>query len=74
MGRKINNIWVFVATDAEGDEGVMAFSAGPFMMPMVASDEARVVQLRDVADQISKQTGTQYEIRQFTRGEPQHVH
>lgn len=68
--KSIEEVFVFVAQDEHGGEGVMAFQTIPTgnWMPMVAGDAERVRSMVRVADQISAATGTSYEIRRFRHG------
>ena len=67
-GFRINEIWVFVGIDEDGDEGVMAtgFSDGT-MLPLVAADAERRDQLEVIAKNIAKVKGGTYECRHFVR-------
>jgi hypothetical protein len=68
MPKKITELYAFVVTCADGDEGIMAFKSGDITwMPMIGADLDRIESLRRIADAIAKETGTQYEVRYFTR-------
>ncbi len=66
---RINEVFVFVATDEHGDEGIPAFQSSAGMwMPLVAADRARVDSLRPMAKEIAKMTGSSIKlIRMSTR-------
>ena len=55
---RIDQVWVFIAQDDEGNEGVCAFNAGNMgWLPMVAADEKRVDSLRRTAERMAKESG-----------------
>lgn len=68
MNLKIRELYAFISTDENGDEGIigaiMPGSGGTFM-PFVGADLARVESLRSIADQIAKAYNRTYEIRYF---------
>jgi len=67
-GKRIDTVWLFVAIDRDGDEGLPAFE-GPnkMMFPMIASDERRRDLLVGVAKDLVKLTfGSRIEVRKFT--------
>lgn len=53
---KIEEVFVFISKDEEGNEGVCAFATPNGMMPMVAADKSRLDSLRDIAKQIAQLT------------------
>jgi len=54
--QRIDELFVFVASDADG-EGVPAFWNGNFMLPLVCADKARVDSLREIAAQMARESG-----------------
>lgn len=67
-GKRIESVWLFVAVDEDGDEGLPAFGErGGMLMPMVASDEKRRDLLLEHARQIvTSVPGHRIEVRRFT--------
>lgn len=63
---KIRTVFVFICEEADGGEGVPAFSHGPMMMPLIGADPARVDSLRQKAQEICDATGTMMTLAQFT--------
>lgn len=68
---KVHQMFAFVATGEDGEEGVMAFSnpGDNLFMPMVGADLERAVSLVPMADRISEASGLPYRIRKFTEWE-----
>lgn len=65
-GKRITMVWLFVAVDTDGDEGLPAFMVKGTMMPMVASDERRRDILLEEARRIVRLVpGTKIEVRRF---------
>lgn len=62
---KIKELFAFVITDEQGDEGIMGFKISDGWLPMVGADMERVDCLRPIADMIAKQSDKTYEIRHF---------
>lgn len=70
LNLKINEMYAFIATEADGQEGICAFQTEPGMwMPMVGADLARMESLRPMAEKIAKATGKQIEVIKFTNRE-----
>lgn len=67
-GKRIDSVWLFVAIDRDGDEGLPAFQGpGGIMIPMVASDERRRDILVKMAHEVVGLTmGSRIEVRKFT--------
>ena len=69
--KKIEELFVFVAEDEEG-EGVPAFVTanaglpGNVWMPLFAADSARVDSLRELARGMSERTGKRIRLLRFT--------
>ena len=63
----IKEMFAFVATGKDGDEGLMGFMkpSGEWM-PMVGADLARVKSLKKIANSIREKTGVGYKIKYFT--------
>lgn len=64
-GHRIKELYAFVAIDEDGDEGIMGMQTGDTWMPLIGSDMPRVESLKPIAEEISRQTNTPYEIRHF---------
>jgi hypothetical protein len=65
-GFKITSIHAYVAVDPEdGDEGIMAFSSGLGMLPMIAADKTRLDELRPTAEMLAKQGGIEVRLVRF---------
>lgn len=70
MKKKIDEMYAFIATEDDGQEGICAFQTRPGMwMPMVGADLARIASLRPIAEGIAKATGKQIEVCKFTNRE-----
>jgi len=68
MGFVVDELFAFVATDGEGDEGVVAVElvGSDTMMPLVAADLIRIQQMVPFAEAIKKQTGHTVTLKHFT--------
>jgi hypothetical protein len=63
---KITEMFAFVATDKNGDEGVMGFlEQGGAWVPLVGADMDRVDSLRPIAREITLVAGVDYKILHF---------
>jgi hypothetical protein len=55
LGFRIERIWAFITIHDDGDEGVTSFRLPDgTLMPMIAADEARLHQLRPIAERLSR--------------------
>ena len=63
--QRIDEVFVFVASDGDG-EGVPAFFNGGLMMPLVCADKARVDSLREVARRIARESGNKITLCRFS--------
>ena len=68
-GHRITEMYVFVAIEKDGDEGVCAFMHDGTMLPMVGSDRRRVDSLRPIAQAIADQTDTPIRLLRFISSE-----
>ena len=67
MELKIEELYAFIATDENGQEGICAFQIeSGLWMPMVGADLKRVDSLRPIAKAIHKATGRQIAVCKFT--------
>lgn len=66
----IDQLWVFVSKDEDGNEGVCGAPIGGTFMPLVAADPARVDSLRRVAQMIvDNADGHEIVLRKFSHSE-----
>lgn len=49
MAFKIESVRAFISEDENGEEGILAMSAGLVMMPMICADQARFERMRPLA-------------------------
>lgn len=61
MGFVVDELFACIATDEDGDEGVMAAQLGDTWLPLVAADLIRIQQYIPVANA----TGVDYKIKHF---------
>jgi len=67
MDLKIEEMYAFIATEEDGQEGICAFQIkSGLWMPMVGADLKRVDSLRPMAKAIAKATGKRIEVCKFT--------
>ncbi len=64
-GKRISEVWVFIAKDEAGDEGDVAVRLGETMLPLVASDRKRLELMREYAQRVIRETGTKIVLRRF---------
>jgi hypothetical protein len=70
----IDELWVFISKDKDGNEGVCGAPIGGTFMPLVAADPARVDSLRRVAQMIvDNSEGHEIILRKFSNSEDQEV-
>lgn len=65
MNFRIASLHAFVAVGEDGDEGVVAFMRGNTWIPLVASDNKRLEQLRPEAAAIARITGKTIRLVRF---------
>jgi hypothetical protein len=63
--QRIDEVFVFVASDADG-EGVPAFLSGDVMLPLVCADKARVDSLRGMAKKLARESGNKITLCRFS--------
>lgn len=68
MGFVVDELFAFVSSDEDGDEGVIAVQlvGSDTMMPLVAADLMRVQEMIPFAEAIQQQTGHTYKLKHFT--------
>lgn len=65
LGFRIQTLWAFVAVHEDGDEGLVAGMIGGQWMPLIAADEARLADLRPLAEKIVAATGKPVRLVRF---------
>jgi hypothetical protein len=66
MGFKISHVYLFIAVDPNGNESVPAVSEGDVFMPLVATEPARVNDLREIARRLSRESGERITLCRFS--------
>jgi len=61
----IEEIFAFLATEADGEEGVVAWHTSMGWMPLVAADKARLDLLRRFAQEAANATGRHVTLARF---------
>lgn len=66
MALTIDECWLYVAVDENGDEGLMAFKnlAGEWM-PLVCADPKRRESVHAMAEQVKAISGQDYKVKHF---------
>lgn len=62
----ITELFLYVMSDSEDEEHIIAFQSFQTAIPLIATDQIRVNSLRPIADSISASTGKPYRILRFT--------
>jgi hypothetical protein len=62
---KVHEIWAYVAEDAAGEEGIIAYPTAMGVMPLLGADRQRVASLRRFAEAAARERGTRVELRRF---------
>lgn len=68
-GFKITELYAWVCTDKDGDEGIIAFLHKGIMMPMIGSDMERIESLRSTAVGIAKSEDLPLKLIKFSEAE-----
>ncbi|MES2712013.1 MAG: hypothetical protein V4653_10555 [Pseudomonadota bacterium] len=63
---RIERLYAWIATDADGEDGIPAFQGPEGMMPLVGSDKVRIESLRSVAEQLVALEGYPVRLVEFT--------
>ena len=67
MAFQITTLHAYIATDEDGEEGVIGFlTPQGTWMPMVAADRTRIECLRPMAQAVADQTGQQIVLAEFS--------
>ena len=69
MNEIINEMFAFVATEADGSEGVIASSVNGQWFPFVGADMNRVKSLYPLAKEVERDTGCKFKIMKFSKKE-----
>lgn len=66
--KKVTEIWAWVMTEPDGEEGIPAFYSPSLgmMLPCVGSDSERVLSLREVVTEIAAMRGLPLKLLKFT--------
>jgi hypothetical protein len=64
--QKVKDVYLFVATDNEGNEKVMGTIEGESAMPLITTDSAHLKDLHSIAAQVSYELDMPYEVKHFT--------
>jgi hypothetical protein len=71
MPERIDAIYAWVATEADGSEGIcahaMMYKGAEMLMPLVGADRARVEALRPFARSIAERTGSPIRLVLFSK-------
>lgn len=68
-GFKVTELWAWIATGEDGDEGVLAFrGADAVWVPLVCADQARIDSTRDYAQNMARAANKKVELRRFMVG------
>lgn len=68
-GKRINSVWLVIATDANGDEGVVGSNIGGMQMPLIASDERRRDSIIRIAQEAARYTDKTLKLIRLTTRE-----
>jgi hypothetical protein len=64
---RIDQCWIFVSADEDGNEGACAATMPPFgLVPLIACDDARLESLRPMAKKIAGMTGKTIKLIRLT--------
>lgn len=69
LGFKITELYAYVATDGDEDEGLPAARLGDMAMPLVAADLERLRSLRAYAEATAQATGRPVRLLRFSQRE-----
>lgn len=65
-GLRIDELYAYVATDGDDDEGLPAANINGAAMPLIAADQARLTSLRPYAEQVVRATGRPVRLVRFS--------
>lgn len=67
-GQKIERIYAWIATEADGGEGICSTMIGNMQMPMVGADRERVESLRPHAAALARELKIPVKLKLFSNG------
>ena len=67
--KRITEMWAWVCTEADGDEGIPAFNTPSGPMPMIGADEARIRSLEPKARAVASELGLPVRLMRFHNAE-----
>jgi hypothetical protein len=70
---RVDQMFVFLAVDHTGDEGVIAYPMGNTIMPLLGADMARVDSVRTLAQKIADARGCDITLAVFSVRENREV-
>ena len=62
----ITEMWVWVCTESEGEEGIPAIQTWQGPMPLVGADRERIESLRPYAESVALELGLPVKLVRFT--------
>jgi hypothetical protein len=65
MNVKITELFAFICTDENGDEGIPAINLIGMVMPLIGADRKRIESLREAGQDSANKTGRQVRIAVF---------
>jgi hypothetical protein len=65
-GQRIERLYVWIAEEADGGEGVCSIQLGDIHFPMVGADRERIESLRPYAQQAADVTGLRVRLVEFS--------
>lgn len=69
LGFRIQTLHAFVAKGSDNDEALVAAKLGGTWMPLIAADEARLEQLKPLAQKVAAEAGVAVQLVRFVRGQ-----
>lgn len=64
--KAITEMWAWVCTEPDGDEGIPAFNSAMGRMPLVGADEARIRSLEPLARSVAHDLGLPVKLLKFS--------
>lgn len=66
IGKRIDEMYAFVAVHDDQDEGVMGMPTAQGWLPMVGADMARMESLKDLAKVLAQRSGKRIRLLRFS--------
>lgn len=66
VGFVIQSVYAYLSVADDGDEGLIGAVIGDTFMPLVAADQARLIDLRPFAENVARQSGRRVKLVRFT--------